>query len=368
MAKSDKLRNAKQAQNDEFYTQLSDISEELRHYREHFKNKIVLCNCDDPYESNFFKYFAMNFEFLGLKKLIATCFDGSPVVGTQLDIFNYDCFNDVSKTKAFKIEIVETPDFNGDGAVDLTDVETLLKSDKNVLTVLNENGDFKSDECISLLKEADIVVTNPPFSEFREYVSQLIKYNKKFLILANMNCLTYKDFFPLVKDNKIWAGYGFNLSMVFKTPYPNLLDSNRKYVTSKGYDPDDGYVKVPSICWFTNLDIKKRHENLIMYRTYDKNNYPSYYNYDGIDCKKVEDIPIDYFGNIGVPITFLDKYNPEQFEIIGLGTEVEKNILHTTAGNEIHFIDKSTNEIIYRVPYSVSERKAGNSLWKNHYP
>lgn len=316
MAGNKTLSNAKDAKNDEFYTQLEDIEKELKHYREHFNGKTVFCNCDDPYESNFFKYFAMNFNQLGLKKLIATCYNGSPIQGNELLLqFDLDAPDEPRKV-AHKIEITEVKDANGDGAVDLSDVRYLLQNDKNVISILKGNGDFRSPECVELLKEADIVVTNPPFSLFREYVAQLVKYEKKFIVLGNMNALTYREIFPLFKENKIWIGYGFNLSMVFKTTYPNMLEANRKYVISKGYDPDKNYVKTPAIAWFTNIDIQKRHEDLILYKSYNPEEYPKYDNYDAIEVSKTAEIPCDYDGVMGVPITFLDKYNPEQFELI----------------------------------------------------
>jgi hypothetical protein len=321
MAKKTMLEAQKNS-NDEFYTQLGDIENELYHYKSHFKGKTVFCNCDDPYESNFFKYFAMNFNFLGLKKLIATCYVTSPVMYTQLSLFD-DMEQTVTKPvdpnkKPYKVEITEVKDENGDGAFNLEDIKHLLKNKKNVCTVLKGNGDFRSDECIALLKEADIVVTNPPFSLFREYIALLIEYNKQFIVLSNQNAITYKEFFPYLMQNKIWIGYGFNKSFVYKTPYPNKLEANRKFVISKGYDPDEGYVKVPGICWFTNLDIEKRHEELILYKNYNPNEYPQYDNYDAINIDKVTDIPIDYNGIMGVPITFMDKYNPDQFEILGI--------------------------------------------------
>lgn len=212
---------------------------------------------------------------------------------------------------------------NGDGAIDLSDIELLLRSDKNVLSALDGDGDFRSEESIAFLKEADVVVTNPPFSLFKEYMAQLIKYDKKFIVLSNMNAITYKGIFPLIKDNKMWIGYGFNLSMVYKTPYPNLLESNRKFVISKGYNPDDGYVKVPSICWFTNIDTTRRHEKLIMYKKYNENDYPKYVTYDAIDVHEVSEIPVDYYGDLGVPKTFIQNYNPDQFEIVGYEREDE---------------------------------------------
>lgn len=306
---------AHKAKNDEFYTQLTDIEKELSHYRAFFKDKTVLCNCDDPFESNFFKYFAMNFNHLGLKKLICTCYDGSPVSYTEL---KESLILSPIKRKPYKIEITEVTDMDGDGAVDMVDVELLLKSNNNNLTILDGDGDFRSEESIEFLKEADVVVTNPPFSLFRQYVELLKRHKKSFILLGNMNSITYKEFFPYLMNNEIWIGYGFNMSMVYRTPYPNKLEANRKFVISKGYNPDDGYVKVPAISWFTNIDIEKRHEPLIMYRKYSENDYPRFDNYDAINVDRVTDIPDDYYDTMGVPITFLDKYNPEQFEIIGI--------------------------------------------------
>jgi len=310
MWRNSDLRKANKAKNDEFYTQLGDIEKELRHYKVHFKNKVVYCNCDDPYESNFFKYFAMNFNFLWLKKIIATSYSSSPIAHTQLNIF-WD-------KKSYKIEINEVYDANGDWAEDLADVKYLLESGKwkNKISVLEWDGDFRSKECIEILKNVDIVVTNPPFSLFREYISQLLEYNKKFIILSNMNAISYKEIFPLLKNNKIWTWYWFNMSMVYKTAYPNLLEANRKYVIWKWYNPDEWYVKVPAICWLTNLDIKKRHENLILYKKYTPEEYPKFDNYEAINVDKVSDIPEDYFETMWVPITFLDKFNPDQFEIL----------------------------------------------------
>lgn len=227
------LEQAKRNKADEFYTQLPDIEAELRHYQEQFRGKIVFCNCDDPYESNFFKYFAMNFNFLGLKKLIATCYGGSPVMGEQLSLFDVEPLEYVVEEAkpAYKIEITEVNDENQDGAVDLTDVEYLLKNKKNALSLLKGDGDFRSGECVELLKEADIVVTNPPFSLFREYMAQLIEYDKKFLIIGNKNAITYKEIFPLIKDNKLWTGYrGFSGGMWF---YANYDGKTEKFINGK---------------------------------------------------------------------------------------------------------------------------------------
>lgn len=306
------LNAAKEAKKDEFYTQLPDIENELRHYKEHFRGKVVLCNCDDPYESNFFKYFALNFNNLGLKKLMATCYDGSPIMGQELQLFTFDDEGE-DKRIAYKVEITEVTDTNGDGVVNLADVQYLLQNDKNVLTLLKGHGDFRSAECIEMLKEADIVCTNPPFSLFREYVAQLIKYQKKFLILGNINTITTKDMFSLIRDNKMWLGitrHGTG-SMWFRVPDNYPVKSGQKII--------DGirYQTIGSSAWFTNMDHKKRHEELILYKTYTREKYPRYDNYDAINVDKSLEIPCDYDGIMGVPITFIDKYNPEQFEIVG---------------------------------------------------
>ncbi|MBP5381220.1 MAG: adenine-specific methyltransferase EcoRI family protein [Bacteroidaceae bacterium] len=307
------LNAAKEAKKDEFYTQLVDIENELRHYREHFRDKVVLCNCDDPYESNFFKYFALNFNALGLKKLIATCYDGSPVQGDEL-MLDFGDFTDEPKKIAYKVEISEVTDVNGDGVVNLADVQYLIKNDKNVLSLLKGSGDFRSSECIELLKQADIVCTNPPFSLFREYVAQLIKYDKKFLIIGNMNAVNYKEIFPLFGQNKIWLGYNAPKEFYVPDTFERgnvVIRENRKV------------AKFGNIIWFTNLDTKKRHEELVLWRTYTPEEYPKYDNYDAIDVGKVDDIPCDYNGVMGVPITFIDKYNPDQFEIIWRSHDIE---------------------------------------------
>lgn len=308
---SKNLHAAKEAKKDEFYTQLLDVENELRHYRHHFRDKIVFCNCDDPYESNFFKYFASNFNALGLKKLIATCYDGSPVQGTELLLDFGDTTKDEPKKIAYKVEITEVNDINCDGRVDLSDVMHLLKNGRNVLTLLHGNGDFRSEECIELLKQADIVVTNPPFSLFREYVAQLMKYGKKFLIIGNQNAITYKEIFPLIKENKIWLGYKAG-DMAFRVPADSEPRKTRYWQDETGQK----WRSMGNICWFTNLDHKKRHEDLILYAHYTPEEYPKYDNYDAINVDKTADIPCDYDGVMGVPITFLDKYNPNQFEIV----------------------------------------------------
>ena len=304
------LNAAKVAKKDEFYTQLSDIERELQHYWQHFSGKVVLCNCDDPYESNFFKYFALRFNQLGLKKLICTCYNGSPVTGNELAI-HFDGFDDDEPKKiAYKVEITEVKDENGDGAVDLSDVQYLLKNDKNVLSIL-KTGDFRSQECIELLKEADIVVTNPPFSLFREYIGQLMEYQKKFLIIGHQNAIHYKEVFPLIKDNLVWLGYGFKgAAGHFFSPYEDVATAG---------DHKENMIRVSGVTWFTNLEIPKRHEMLDLFCRYSPDEYPEYDNFEGIDVGKTVDIPFDYDGVMGVPDTMLYSFNPEQFEIIGLG-------------------------------------------------
>lgn len=306
------LNQAKEAKKDEFYTQLVDIENELKHYREHFRDKVVLCNCDDPYESNFFKYFALNFNTLGLRKLIATCYNGSPVQGNELMI-DFGDFTEEPKKKAFKVEITEVNDYNGDGVVNLTDVQYLLQNDRNVLTMLKENGDFRSRECIELLKEADIVCTNPPFSLFREYVAQLMKYDKKFLIIGNQNALKYKEIFPFIIQNKIWLGNKAG-DMAFKVPPTYEARETRYWQDETGQK----WRSLGNICWFTNLYHKKRKEKLVLWKSFSPEDYSTYDNYNAIEVGKVDNIPCDYDGIMGVPITFLDKYNPDQFEIIGV--------------------------------------------------
>ena len=305
---------AKKNKADEFYTQLNDIEQELKHYKEEFKDKVIFCNCDDPYESNFFKFFAMNFNILGLKKLIATSYDNSPIAYTQLSMFADIAEKKIANKnrKAYKIEISEVDDYNQDGAVDLADVEYLLKNKKNVMTLLQGNGDFRSEECVELLKQSDIVVTNPPFSLFREYVNQLDEYGKDFIIMGNTNALTYKEIFKLFKEDKIRTGYtNFNVGMYFFVP--NDCENYHKIVDGRKM------VRVSTSCWFTNLPVKKHMEYLAFYKRYNAEEYPKYGNYDAINVNTYTDIPEDYYDEMGVPITFLDKYNPKQFEIVALG-------------------------------------------------
>ena len=311
-----RLDNAKRNKADEFYTQLVDIELEMKHYRDQFKGKTVFCNCDDPYESNFFKYFAMNFNFLGLKKLIATCYAGSPIANRQLSLFDNEPIDDKTTGSAHKIVITEVNDENKDGAVDLADVEWLCRNKKNTLTRLKGDGDFRSEECLELLREADIVVTNPPFSLFREYVAKLIEYEKKFVIIGNVNAISYKDIFQLIKNNQIWLGASIHSGdREFRVPDIYPLDASGCRVDEDGTK----YIRVKGVRWFTNMDYQQRHDELVLFERYNSEKYPNYENYNAINVDVTAEIPYDYDGIMGVPLTFLDKYSPDQFEIIGLG-------------------------------------------------
>jgi hypothetical protein len=312
------LSKARSAKQDEFYTQLSDIENELKHYRAHFKGKVVLCNCDDPYESNFFRYFALNFNALGLKKLISTSYAGSNVTGGLLPLMEMEGLKPEGK-EPYAIEINEVPDANNDGAIDLGDVKWLLSNDANTSRTLTGDGtygagDFRSTECVEYLKEADVVVTNPPFSLFREYVAQLVDFDKKFLTIGSQSAITYRDIFSLIRANHMWLGVTNGGTKWFRVPddYDIQTESRKKIV--------DGvkYFSMGSIMWFTNLDNPRRHEKLPVFRNFDKAVYPRYDNYDAIEVGRTADIPTDFNGVMGVPITFLDKYNPQQFEIVGL--------------------------------------------------
>ena len=311
------LHKANQAKKDEFYTQLVDIEKELRHYKEQFRDKVVYCNCDDPYESNFFKYFASNFKKLGLKRLITTSYKPSPIANTQLGLFgdaeDLPMPKGRPKVTANRFVINDVGDIDGDGAFDIRDIAEQLKANKNnEWAPLKGEGDFRSDESIELLKEADIVVTNPPFSLFREYVAQLMEYGKKFLILGSQNALTYKEIFKLIKENTLWLGYDNGGTKWFQVPTDSEIQTETRTKVVDGIK----YFSMGSIMWFTNLDTTKRHEKLMLYKKYSPEEYPKYDNYDAININKYADIPSDYAGAMGVPITFLDKYNPGQFEII----------------------------------------------------
>ena len=301
MAKNKNLNNAQKAKKDEFYTQLSDIENELGHYREHFKGKTVLCNCDDPRISNFFRFFALNFEHYGLKRLVTTCYKNQ-----QRDLFSQN-----KSEKAIWLEY--KGDLNGNGVPDPEEIG---------IHQLKGDGDFRSDECIELLKQADIVVTNPPFSLFREYLGQLVGHQKKFLIIGHMNALTYKEVFPLFRDNKVWYGVSIHSGdREFGVPQSYPLEAAGFRVDEKG----NKFIRVKGVRWFTNLDHKQRHEELILYKTYTPEEYPKYDDFNAIEVAKTVDIPKDFDGLIGVPISFIDKYCPEQFEIIGLDRYVPDN-------------------------------------------
>ena len=293
-AQNKNLQEAKKNKKDEFYTQLSDIERELKYYKQHFKDKVVYCNCDDPRVSNFFHFFSYNFEKLGLKKLIATCYKNQSM----------DLFSQNDSEQAIYLEY--TGDKNGNNVPDPSEIG---------IKHLKGDGDFRSSESIGLLTQADIVVTNPPFSLFREYVAQLIEYDKKFVIVGHQNAITYKEIFPLIKENKLWLGYGF------KGGAGHFINEHYEdYATAT--DRKEGMIRVSGVHWFTNLEINKRHEDLILYKKYTPEEYPTYDNYNAIEVSKTKDIPMDYSGVMGVPITFMDKYNPDQFEIIG-ATESE---------------------------------------------
>lgn len=299
---------------DEFYTQLTDIEAELRHYREHFKGKVVFCNCDDPYESNFFKYFAMNFNHLGLKKLIATSYAGSPITGAQLPLFEVAGLRTAPPPREpYKVEITEVPDLNDDGAIDMVDVDALLRNDANVMAPLDEGGDFRSAESIALLKESDIVVTNPPWSLIREFIPLLAEHNKRYLILADQNSITYREIFQQIVADNLWFGYNNGGTKWFQVPddYEIATETRKKIV--------DGvkYFSMGRAYWFTNLDIPRRHEPLVLYKRYTPEEYPTYVNYPAIHVAAVSEIPLDYDGEMGVPITFLNKWSPDQFKIVG---------------------------------------------------
>ena len=350
------LHAAKTAKQDEFYTQYVDIQKEVEAYLEFdtetFRGKVVYCNCDDPFESNFFKYFAANFNKLGLKKLVTTSYDGSPIAG-QLTLFpEYNEGNGKrQKPKALAVTLDRVKDEDGDGAANVTDVELFLKRNKAARIALKANGkypggDFRSPECIAFLKEADIVVTNPPFSLFREYVAQLVEYRKKFLIIGNQNALTYKEIFPLIKDNKVWLGVDNGGTKWFqvKEDYDIKTESRKKIVNGIKY------FSMGSIMWFTNLDHGRRHqklplmtmaENLRFSRNLKgKAAYDRYDNYDAIEVGIYKEIPSDYDGVMGVPVTFLDKYNPDQFEILGTSDNgIIDDEFKTTRGLTKQFVD-----------------------------
>ncbi len=351
------LTNAKKAKNDEFYTQFSDIQKEVESYLEYdpntFKGKVVYSNCDDPFESNFFRYFVLNFDRLGLKCLITTSYKPSPVANTQLGLFGDDKTLEPAKGRpkvtANKFIINEVGDVNEDGSFTLEDIAQQLKRNKNnEWTPLEGDGDFRSNECVELLKQSDIVVTNPPFSLFREHIKQLADYDKRFLIIGSINAITYKEVFPLIKLNKLWVGAtNFNTGMYFQVP------ENFVYADTYKFEREQSGVKVnrvPGVCWFTNLDHGRRHQPLPLMTMGDnlkyskhneikgKNFYDKYDNFDAIEVPFTDAIPSDYVGIMGVPKTFLDKYNPDQFEILGYDKSVE---LRTKIYSRQQQIDKN---------------------------
>ena len=342
MANNEKLMIAKEVKFDEFYTEYKTISDELSHYRKHLKGKVVYCNCDDPCSSNFWRYFHNNFASLGLKKLISTHFvkDSEP---------------------SYKIEYTGGDDFNMDAGV-----ITLIYGDDKYTA-----GDFRSNECIKLLECSDIVCTNPPFSLFGEYLSQLVEYNKNFIIIGSMDKANNKDIFPLIKDNKLWYGASIHSGGVdFRMP-----DDIEHYSENVFLKDGHHYINLAGIRWYTNLDIEYRHEGLwhkngefdktIAHKYYEGNEdkYPEYFNFDGIDVNSASNIPIDYEGPMGVPISFLDKYNPDEFEILGTGSDIQKKMVHTVIENKktIAYV-REDGTIAWSTPYSVSERKLGNGL------
>ena len=292
------LTKAKLAKKDEFYTQLGDIEREVIHYRDYFRGKTVLCNCDDPRVSNFFHYFSYNFEFLGLKKLISICFKNQ----------ERDLFTTKATDRAIWLEY--DGDKNGSRIPDPNEIG---------IHYLEGDGDFRKEESISLLKQADVVVTNPPFSLFREYVAQLVRYEKKFLIIGNVNALKYKEIFPLIKQDKMWLGCSIHSGdREFGVPDDYPLEASSCRIDERGRK----FIRVKGVRWYTNIEHGERHEEMILYRKYDPAVYPKYVNYDAIEVGKTADIPCDYDGVMGVPITFMDKYNPDQFEIIGMSLDL----------------------------------------------
>ena len=304
MAKKSQNTNltlAKANKKDEFYTQLSDIEKELKHYKNHFKDKVVLCNCDDPRVSNFFHFFSYNFEKFGLKKLIATCYKSQ----------DSDLFSQNNSERAIYLEY--TGDKNGNNVPDVSEIG---------IKHLQGDGDFRSKECIELLKQADIVVTNPPFSLFREYVAQLVEHKKKFVIIGNLNALTYRDIFKLIKEDKLWFGHSIHSGdREFRVPQDYPLNAAGSRVDEDG----NKYIRVKGVRWFTNLDYTERHEDLLLYKTYNPEEYPTYDNYEAINVDVTKEIPMDYPGVMGVPITYIDKYNPDQFEILGMASSAGYN-------------------------------------------
>ena len=342
MAKNADLNKANRAKKDEFYTQLTDIEKEMRHYKEHFRDKVVFCNCDDPEYSNFWQYFQLNFHELGLKQLISTHYE--------------------EDKPSYRMDIISTD----------TDIQYGIPD--YVKTPLKQNGDFRSPECIEILKQADIVITNPPFSLFREYIAQLFEYEKKFIILGNINAVKYKEVFPYIQQNKVWLGASIHSGdREFRVPDSYPLEASSYRIDEKGHK----YIRVKGIRWLTNLDYPQRHEDLILYKQYNPEEYQTFENYEAINVDKTGDIPCDYYGAMGVPITFMDKYNPDQFDIIGVGIAklglsigikpytpehkaYRKDIQHCGAvDGDLYMIDNG----IVKVPYAriLIKRKKGDN-------
>ncbi|MBC7987453.1 MAG: adenine-specific methyltransferase EcoRI family protein [Sphingomonadaceae bacterium] len=325
------LSRAKSAKQDEFYTQLVDIENELKHYRAQLRGKIILCNCDDPYESNFFKYFALNFNALGLKKLIATSYAGSTVAGGQLPLPDIEGLKPEGK-EPYAVEINEVPDHNSDGATDLADVEYLLRNDANTCRTLQGDveygaGDFRSEECVAYLKEADVVVTNPPFSLFREYVAILMEYDKKFVTLGNQNQVATDEIADLITEGKMWQGC-YAGDMAFRVPSYYEERETRFWIDKEGQK----WRSLGTACWYTNLDFAKRHERLNLFKKYVPDGYPFYVNYDAIEVSRYTEIPIDFDGLMGVPVTALSKLSPDQFQIIGFSGNLARPMAEVVPG------------------------------------
>jgi len=306
MLKNRSLNRASKAKKDEFYTSYDDIQSEINNFEGKFEGKTVLCNCDDPFESNFAKFFLCNFNYLKLKRFICTSYAGSPMTDTHLSLF--DKYNEPAENNhGYVLDISSVPMTNGHEASD-DDINMLLH-ERGIVKRLKGDGDYRSDECLNYLKQADVVVTNPPFSKFREFVKTLFEYNKQFLIIGNQNAITYKEIFPLIKDNKMWLGKPFKGNVgFFKSLYEDVATASQH---------KEGLIRVSGVMWYTNLDYARRHEPMILYKKYNPDEYPTYDNYDAIHVHKTAEIPMDYEGLMAVPITFLPKYNHEQFEIVG---------------------------------------------------
>ena len=334
MLKNNSLAKAKRAKKDEFYTSYDDIQSEINNFEDGFAGKTVLCNCDDPFKSNFVKFLLLNFNYLKLKRLICTSYAGSPVVGP------------VESNRGYVLDVSSVPMANGRG-VSNDDINTLLH-ERGIVKRLKGNGDYRSDECLNYLKQSDIVVTNPPFSKFRSYLATLIEYDKKFLIIGNVNAITYKEVFPLIQNNQLWLGASIHSGdREFRVPDDYPLKASGTRVDDEGHK----YLRVKGVRWFTDLEYEQRHEDLILYKHYLADEYPKFDNYDAIDVDKTADIPLDYSGNMGVPITFLDKYSPDQFEILGITDRQNTSGLRTkkyTADDSKKYNDLNARGVVIK--------------------